>query len=298
MFTVVLIVVAVLAAVIVADPLSPPSCDSLTVEVVYPHGLRGAAVDGKRILLNFPHLDVDTIRPGESLVINHEGLWVATTKLLRIRGQEAYFKYSFFDTDHAKSITCKFTLSLTADPKAIASAEGFNTKAPEALRPFLFNPEELSGIWIVSSYEEITAGLPRGGSRVHESSPYEDIILATIAADSSERYRLLQEVRVYPNEEDAVANFEGEYGSAIYMHTIPPVEIPEDLTFQPLSENHILGCTYLGADGLWCYLNEQYGRYIVEVFVPIDEEAVTFQDWEQVNRLVESKLIRIADVNP
>lgn len=276
----------------VANVTTPPPCDSLGVPVFYPDGLYNAVIYKGAIVLELPHLGVERLRKWQSLTINHEGLWIATTKLIRIENGEASFQYSYRDTRQKDAMRCSFQLSLEEVTTLPEKEEGFTTQNPESLRPFLIQPEELSGQWILDSFKEITHGLPSGMSELSDEIPYEDRLWASLQKESSD-YRMGQDIRIYATEDNAVAIFEAEYYPDKRFNA---VSLPDEITFQPVSKNYILGCTLLPADGRWCYFKEQYGRYIVSIHVPIDGKSVTLQDWEEMSRLLETKLI--AQVEP
>ena len=277
----------------VADVTTPPPCDSLDVPVFYPDGLYNAVIYKGAIVLESPHLEVERLRRWQSLTINHEGLWIATTKLMRIKNGEALFQYSYRDTRQKDATRCSFQLSLEEVTTLPEKEEGFTTQNPESLRPFFLRPEELRGQWIRDSLEEILTNIPEGSSQLSDEISLEDSMWITVAADTHSKYRLLQDIRVYSTEKNAVAIFEAEYYPDKRFNA---VNLPDEVTFQPASENYILGCTLLPADGRWCYFKEQYGRYIVSIHVPIDGKSVTLQDWEEMSRLLETKLI--AQVEP
>jgi hypothetical protein len=272
----------------VAEVTTSPPCDSLGVPRFYPGGLYDAVIYKGSIVLESPHLGVERLRRWQSLTINHEGLWIATTRLIRIKNGEALFQYSYRDTRQKEATTCSFQLTLEEVTSLPEKDEGFTTQNPERLRPFLLRPEELNGQWILDSFKEITHDLPSGMSELSDEIPYEDRIWASLEKESSD-YRMGQDIRIYATEEDAVAIFEAEYYPDERFNA---VNLPDEVTFQPVSENYILGCTLLPADGRWCYFKEQYGRYIVSIHVPIDGVSVTLRDWEEMSRLLETKLIQ------
>ncbi|MCP4361539.1 MAG: hypothetical protein GY796_26310 [Chloroflexi bacterium] len=276
---------------VASGPAAPP-CESLEVPVFYPNGLYTAAIYEGSIVLASPHLGVDRFHQGQSLTINHEGLWIATTKLMRIENEEAFFQYTYRDTRQKEATTCTYQLSLEETTTLPEKDEGFTTHNPDELRPFLLQPEELSGQWVRDSLEERTTDIPEGLSQLSDEIPLEDSMWITFAANTSSKYRLLQDIRVYSTEEDAAAIFEAEYYPDKRFNA---VNLPDEVAFQPVSENHILGCTLLPADGRWCYFKEQYGRYIVSIHVPIDGESATLQDWEEMSQKIEEKLISHVD---
>lgn len=276
----------------VTEVTTSPPCDNLEVPIFYPNGLYSAVIYEDSIVLDSPHMGVDKLRRWQSLTINHEGLWIATTKLIRIEKDEASFQYSYRDTRQKNVTTCSFQLTLKEVTVLPEKDEGFATQNPESLRPFLLQPEELSGQWIQDSLEEILTDIPAGSSQLSDEIPVKDSMWVTVAANTSNNYRLLQDIRVYSAESDAAAIFESEYYPDKSFNA---VNLPDEVVFQPVSENHILGCTFLPADGQWCYFKEQFGRYIVSIHVPIDGQSVNLQDWEIMSRLIESKLIQHVD---
>lgn len=273
---------------------SAPSCDSLDIPIIYPDGLYNATIYQGSIVLESPHLGVDKLHRKQSLTINHEGLWIATTKLMGIENGEASFYYSYRDTRQKETISCFFQLFLEEVTTLSEKGAGFTTKNPDKLRPILLTPEDLSGQWTLDSFKEITHDLPKGMSELSDDIPYEDRIWTSVEKELSD-YKMGQDVRVYATGEDAVAIFEAEYYPDKRFNV---VNLPDEVTFQPVSENYILGCALLPKDGRWCYFKEQYGSYIISIHVPIDGESVTLQDWEVMSQRIEEKLIAHIDETP
>jgi hypothetical protein len=170
------------------------------------------------------------------------------------------------------------------------SSFDFTTKDPDGLRPLLFQPEDLSDTWLPQTYIEQTEELlpPR------TNNPFEDRMEISVAAERipppnfmgytpGTKHKAYQTIWQYQDEETAIAAFTNRQ----YFYG----ELPKSVTFQPRLENFAVGCLDW-ADGQRCYFAGQHGYYITHSNILIDGRLITLDDWEELVRIVQDRLIQ------
>ena len=224
--------------------------------------------------------------PGQSYEYSHEGFWFSSIRPLYINSKGALF-LAHFEEPHQKSYTCTQFVTRPAGPPDWLS---FTTYDPDALRPLLFRPEDLSGKWMADTYRVQTANLP-----VHREPqrPFIDQIRATVSAVPVSSIDLdlpgywpphsaLQVVYVYTNETEAALAFRKDPS--------PYLDWPSTRDYQPLLRNHLALCTQ--SEAYRCTFIGQYGKYVVDLTAEIDDEYVTMQDWAELVKVVQERLIK------
>lgn len=223
---------------------------------------------------------------GQSYDYSHEGFWFSSVRPLYINSEGALFLVHF-EEPHEKLYTCTQFVTRPAGPSAWLS---FTTHDPDALRPLLFRPEDLSGKWMTDTYRVQTANLP-----VHREPqwPFVDQIRATISAVPISPTDLdlpgywpphsaLQVVYVYANETEAVLAF--------VKDPSPYLDWPTTEDYQPLLKNRLALCTQ--SEAYRCTFIGQYGQYVVDLNAEIDDKYITMRDWAELVKVIQERLIK------